>query len=94
MDITHDWKPEQIVLFMLSHKQEFLDQIKASDPAVFEAVNTLITKLTTAKVSIAFQKLNILPTFSKDMLVWKLPLVDTSTAKIAEDIIVKELETH
>lgn len=90
--LTQNWKPEQVVLFMLSHKQEFLDQLKAKDPAAFEAINSLVGKLTTSKIAIAFKKMNVLPSFSKTMVVWKLPLLDLPEVKLAEDVIVKELK--
>ncbi|MGH7204117.1 MAG: hypothetical protein ACREHC_06760 [Candidatus Levyibacteriota bacterium] len=88
---TDSWSPYQVVLYMLSQKQEFIDQLKTKDPTAFEAINDLVTKLTKANIVIAFKKMNILPSFQKNLLVWKLPLVDIPEVKLAEDVIVKEL---
>lgn len=91
--LSSDWTKEQIVLFMLATKKEFLQQIEAKDPAVFEAITVLTDKVSLAKIQVQFSHMNFLPTFSKDMLVWKLPLIDQPVVRQAiHDIVVKELQ--
>lgn len=89
---TDNWLPYQVVLYMLSQKKEFLDQVKAKDPTVFDAINALVNKLEKSQVVVSFQKMNYLPTFQKNLLVWKLPLTTIPQPdKPFVDILVKEL---
>lgn len=86
------WSPYQITLWLLAHKTEFVDQIKAKDPTAFEAVNELVDKLTPTTIKVAFNKTNIIPSFKKELDVWKLPLVETpKQTSLPKDIVVEEL---
>ena len=94
MKTTAHWQPEQVVLFLLSHKDEFITQLKANDPEIFDAFNSLVKNVDIAKVAITFQNMHLLPTFTKDVAVWKVPLIDVPGGEVAKDIIVKELPTN
>lgn len=90
--LTANWTTEQVLLYMLAHRKEFIDQVKAKDVLALEAFNALLDKLSVAKIEVKFANMNYLPTFSKDVVVWKLPLIDQPVLRQAiHDIIVKEL---
>lgn len=94
--VSADWKPEQVILYMLGQKSEFIEQLKAKDPIVFDAFNSLLGKLVLAKIQVQYAKMNYLPTFKKDVIVWKLPLLDLPVTQgeinAVQDIVVKELQ--